>query len=408
MGTRESELTSFMPAINATIEQMVFRDELIRLHQSLVQIPSINPSWGEGLTGPMYNEQRMSEAVAGYFAGTRCQIRTVEVSPGRPNVIVTLPGKDRDRRLLFETHMDTVTPSPSQENPFTPVIRNDAIWGLGSCDAKASLTSMMVALKQVANLPEPPPATIVLAAVVDEEYGFTGVKHLISEGFAASAAVVGEPTMLDIVIAHKGVLRFKVETIGKSAHGSNPSLGVNAVMSMTRVIETIERQIIPELISKKHPLLGSPTLNVGSIHGGLQANIVPDRCIIDIDRRVIPGENPNDIMRQFEHHMKRLQADDPDFSYVVHPPYLDDPSLETSADEEIVHAARRVTSTLFGVENTIGVPYGTDGSKLSKAGIPTIVLGPGDISVAHSAEEHVAISQLEKAVETYAGLMLSF
>lgn len=393
---------------NRPEEQLVERGAVVHLLQQLVRIPSINPLGDPECTGPMYTEEKMALAVAEYFKGTRCHVSLSYVLPDRPNVVITLPGQNPESVLLFETHMDTVKPSSDQRDPFDPVVRDGAVWGRGSCDAKASLASMMVALKGVAAAGEPPPSTIMLAAVIDEEYGFTGVKHLVEEGLSAAAAVVGEPTLLRIVTAHKGVLRFKVEVLGRTAHSSVADRGVNAILMMNRVLTMIERELKPSLLQITHPQLGSPTINVGTIRGGLQANVVPDRCIIDIDRRLLPGEEPEAIVADFARRLAAIREREPLFDYTLHPPYLIDNSLDTPPDAPIVACARSVCAEMGLSDELQAVPYGTDGSKLADAGIPTIVLGPGSIDVAHTAVEHVEVTQLERAVQLYAGLMLQF
>ncbi|HEX6970921.1 MAG TPA: M20 family metallopeptidase [Limnochordia bacterium] len=371
---------------------------------ALVAIPSLNPFGDSARSGPEYTEGRVADWIAERLSAAGCQVTRQWVLPGRPNVLACLPGRDRTRTLLLETHMDTVQPATGMRDPFTPVRRNERIYGLGACDAKASLTAMILAMEWAAAGP-PPPTDVLFAAVVDEEYGFRGVRHLIASGVAATAGVVGEPTECRIVIAHKGCLRWKVETRGRAAHASRPDEGVSAIRGMCRLIAGVEEGLAAAWAERAHPLTGPPTFNVGTIRGGLQANIVADRCEIDVDRRLIPGETSQGALAEFEAHARRAVAEMPGLEVVIHPPYLDDLPMALPADAPIVEEAKAAVIAAAGEPDVVGAPYGTDASKLTAAGIDTIVLGPGSITDAHSASESISLEQLVLAARIYAALV---
>lgn len=373
---------------------------------ALVAIPSVNPFGNPSLQGPRYTEAAVAKWVASRLEAAGCDVTLQPVWPDRPNVLARLPGRDRSRTLLFETHMDTVQPAAQMADPFTPVRRGDLVYGLGACDAKASLTAMILALEAIAAGP-PPPIDILLAAVVDEEYGFRGVRHLVEQGLSAVAGVVGEPTECDIVIAHKGCLRWKVETHGRAAHSSRPAEGVNAITGMMRLMSAIESELVPGWAGRAHPLTGPPTLSVGVIRGGLQANIVPDWCEIDIDRRLVPGETSTAALAEFREVLERAAAGQEGLRVVVQDPYLDDIPMALPESAPIVGAARMAVGAVRGRAPVIGVPYGTDASKLTAAGVPTIVIGPGSIRQAHTAGEFVSLTDVVRAAHIYTALMQS-
>jgi acetylornithine deacetylase len=247
-----------------------------------------------------------------------------------------------------------------------------------------------------------------LAATVDEEYSFGGVAHLIREGIEADAAVVSEPTELNVIVAHKGCLRWRIVTRGRAAHSAKVHLGKNAISKMAGVVCAIEREVLPTYRLIHHPLLGNPTLNIGLIQGGIQVNTVPDRCSIEIDRRTLPEEDSERILSELHALMERLREADPELEVEVEPPLLEDFPLETQTDEEIVTVARKACREVLGQDRVEGVPYGTDASKLSQDGIPSIVLGPGNIDRAHTSLEFVELDQVVQATRIYRKIIQEF
>jgi acetylornithine deacetylase len=219
---------------------------------------------------------------------------------------------------------------------------------------------------------------------------------------------VAEPTGLRAVIASKGVLRWRIMVRGKSAHSSKPHLGVNAINHMARVVIALEEDH-QRLAAREHPLLGPATCNVGVIRGGVQVNFVPDECAIEIDRRLLPGERAHEVLAHYQRLLDDLKSKHPTLdAFMEDPPLLTDEALETAADS----APAQLASTLLqemGFDGTpCGVPFGSDASKLSRAGIPSFVFGPGSIDQAHGAVEFVELDQVEQAFEFYRNFILRF
>jgi acetylornithine deacetylase len=204
------------------------------------------------------------------------------------------------------------------------------------------------------------------------------------------------------------MVRWRIIVTGKAAHSSKPKEGINAIVKMAQVIARLEEQMQPRLSRTSHPLVGPATLSIGKIEGGIQINIVPDRCTIELDRRLIPGEEAQSVLASFEELLAETRREDPQLQVSMEDPFLVDYPLETEEREEVVEVAKQAISEVLGKAKVKGVPYGTDGSKTARAGIPTIVLGPGSIDQAHTAAEFVEIEQVVKAAEIYARMMLSF
>jgi acetylornithine deacetylase len=327
------------------------------------------------------------------------------VQPGRPNVLATLAGSS-DRHVLFEAHLDTVSPSSGQVDPFGPRREGDRLFGRGACDTKGSIAAMLLAVGSVLDARRP--ASVTVAFVMGEELEHEGARHLVGSGFRADAAVVGEPTALDVVTAHKGVVRFRMLTHGRAAHSADPGAGVNAIAMMAAVVMSLQERLAPRLAARSHPLLGQPTLNVGRIEGGLQVNVVPDRCAIDVDRRTLPGESWRVIREELEDVVAALAARDPGLRVQIEEPYQDTPGMETAPEAPIVQLAAEAVRRIDGRHAVRGVAYCTDGAVLAAGGTPCVVLGPGSIEQAHGSSEYVDIQQVIKAAAIYREIMVSF
>ena len=368
---------------------------------SLVRINSVNSFYEDGA-----GEREIGEWVRRFFEQRRMTVWEQEVFPGRSNVIARLPGRDPSRRVILEAHMDTVSVQGMSIPPFEPRVEDGKLYGRGSCDTKAGLAAMMHAVASLHEEGVQPPCEVWMAAVVDEEFSYRGVVKLCEE-LTAHAALVAEPTGLRAIIAGKGVLRWRIVVRGKAAHSSKPYLGVNAISHAARIVLAIEEDHA-RLAAKVHPLLGPATVNVGVIHGGVQVNFVPDTCAIEIDRRLLPGESGPAVLAHYQGLLDALKAQHPTFDAVMEPPRIMDEALETSADSAPARLASAVLADM-GLDGTPGgVPFGSDASKLSRTGIPSVIIGPGSIDQAHAAVEFVEIAEVERALTFYRNFILRF
>jgi len=363
----------------------------------LVRINSINSSY-EG--GP--GEAAVAAYVRQFFEQRGIEVWEQEVFPGRNNVIARVPGRDLSRKIILEAHMDTVSIKGMTIDPFDPVILDGKIHGRGSVDDKAGLAAMMHA---VAELREPS-CEVWLAAVVDEEFSFRGVVKLCAD-LKADAAIVAEPTEMRCVVASKGCLRWRIRTRGKAAHSAKPHLGINAITAMSRIVLALNEDH-QGLQSTQHPLLGPGTCNVGVIHGGVQVNFVPDEAVIEIDRRLLPGEEVADVLAHYQSLLDGLAQQHTDLIAEMEPPMLQDWPFQTDASSSLVQLSRTVLREMQREDEVCGVPFGSDASKFARQGIPTILFGPGSIDQAHAAVEYVECAQVEEAQHFYSEVISRF
>ena len=366
----------------------------------LVRINSVNPAYANGR-----NEDDIQQYIADFFTRAGIPVEWQEISPGRANVVAKLSGRNPQRRLVLEAHVDTAGVENMTVPPFDPRLRDGRLYGRGACDTKGGLAAMMHAMFSVRKSGILPPCDVWLAAAADEEYSYRGVLRLC-EGLSATGAIVAEPTDLRVVVASKGCLRWRVTVNGRAAHSSKPHLGVNAITRMARFVVALEEEH-KHLSATQHPLVGSPTINIGVIQGGAQVNIVPDQCYIEIDRRLIPGEALADVQQRYDSLPERLRMQIPDL-HVSQSVLLSDWPMETSIDAEIVQVASAVLKDAQLDPAPVGVPFGSDASKLARIGIPSIVLGPGSIDQAHTADEFVPIDEVVKAASVYQQIIMRF
>lgn len=370
--------------------------EVLDLLAELVRIPSVNPSGAEP-SAPEQGEERMAQFVLGYLTerGVACELQ--QWRPGRPNVIARVTGAQPGPPLVMQTHMDTVAVDDMTIAPFDPHPGGGRLSGRGSCDAKASLAAMMTALVRMQQ-GECPPQDCVLMAAADEEYGHGGVGRYLADAPEIAGAIVGEPTMLKVVIAHKGALRPRLITRGVSAHSSDPSNGVNAIYKMAHLIVALEAYAAELGARVAHPLVGGPTLSVGTVRGGTAVNVVPEYCEALVDRRLIPGEDLDQVWEEIRAALDEGAPCDADYEMQG---TVRDAPVETDAAALVVQRARAAARAVTGDDEVAGVPYGSDASNFQEAGVPVVLCGPGDIHQAHTADEWIAIEQVERAADFY-------
>jgi len=378
---------------------MVEEKEVISLLGDLISINSVNPLEGTSTKG----EKELAFYLKGYLQSTGIKSILQPVLDERPNVIGIIAGKNKGKNFVLEAHMDTVTVDNMTIDPFLPKIEEGKMFGRGACDDKGSLAAMLLAMKLLKQKNIPLKGDVCIAAVVDEEHKYRGILHFLNQGFKLNAGIVGEPTNLDILIAHKGCLRWRIITKGISVHSSKPEKGKNAIYLMNEVISTLQKRLIPLCRKKSHPLVGSPTLSVNSIQGGTQVNVVPDRCFIEIDRRMIPGENEQDVLKEVDKFLDELRKENPLLEVEREDPFITSPPMQIREDEEVVQTLLKCAKDNQAAESKIrGGRFDSDAGKFVARGIPTPVFGPGDIAQAHSENEWVEIKQVAQAAEIIA------
>jgi acetylornithine deacetylase ArgE len=370
--------------------------ETTRLLRDLVAIPSVNPM-GRDLQGPEFLETRVTAYLEAFFQSLGLPASRQIVAPGRDNIVARFDSPGAKRTLLLEVHQDTVPVDGMTIDPFGAAIENGRLYGRGACDIKGGMAAMLAALARLARERPPGAMNVLLACTVDEECTFLGVQELVKRRAQADFAVVAEPTGLNVVHAHKGVARLVLTTKGRACHSSEPELGVNAIYRMARLLAGVERFADKLRASRTDPLLGPPTLSVGRIQGGVSVNTVPDACRIEIDRRVIPGEDAAATADELISFLRNEPGID--FEFECPRPWMSMPPLDPRGAEEIIQRLGRSIDSVKKSHKVMPVAYGTDASTLARAGIPAVVFGPGDIAQAHTKDEWVELAEVEKASE---------
>lgn len=370
--------------------------EVAKLLQDLVRLPSVNPM-GRNLPAEITLEHRVTAYLEGFFRNLGVPWERQTVAPGRDNIFARCDTPGARRTLMLEAHQDTVPIDNMIVEPFGGKIENGRLYGRGACDIKGGMACMLSAFARVVKERPRGAANVIMACSVDEEHTFQGVKELAARGPKADFAVIAEPTQLNIVHAHKGVVRWNVTTTGRSCHSSSPERGVNAVYRMGRLLQAVERYAEHLRGTRVDPLLGPATLSVGMIAGGTSVNTVPDRCRIEIDRRVVTGENPDNAPDELMAYLK--EKGNLDFPVECERPWMSKGALSPKLSAELTKLLGRAIDSVVGKHEVQVVPYGTDASTLADAGIPSVVFGPGDIACAHTKDEWVPLDEVEKAGE---------
>src|SRR5437588_6126791 len=286
-------------------------NEVTRLLRDLVALPSINPM-GRPLQGEGIYEHCVTAYLEDFFRRLGVRYERQTIGPLRDNIVAYAESSNARRTLLLEAHQDTVPADNMTIDPFGATIDKGSLYGRGACDVKGGMAAMLAMFARIVREKPGTAAGLIMACTVDEEHTFLGVKRLVQNGLNADAAVIAEPTQLQIVNAHKGVCRWYVSTSGRACHSSRPDQGVNAIYKMAALLAGIEQFAETLRAARIDPLLGPATLSVGRIEGGSSANTVPDRCRIEIDRRIIPGEDPLEAPRElFAHLTKSVRLDGP-------------------------------------------------------------------------------------------------
>lgn len=374
--------------------------ETTDLLRQLVAIDSVNPDLVAGGAG----EENIARFVADWLKHAGLEVTLEEAAPGRPNVIGVARGSGGGRSLLLNAHMDTVGVA-GMERPHDPVIVDNRLYGRGAYDMKGGLAAIMAAGARAKQ--QRLRGDVIVTAVVDEEYASIGTEA-IAKRWQADAAIVTEPTELEICTAHKGFAWFTVETSGVAAHGSRPDLGVDAIVKMGKVLiglEALQEGLRTSGIS--HRLLGTGSVHAALIEGGQEWSSYPERCRLAVERRTVPGETLALLEAELATILASITGSDPAFRASVQTDLVREP-FEVSEDEPIVRAIWHHARSALGHEPGSGGASGwMDSALLAAAGIPTIIFGPGGEG-AHAVVEWSDLTQVEQCVEILAAVVADF
>ena len=359
--------------------------DLTELLAALVAIDSVNPSLAPGGAG----EGEIAAFVSAWGAANGLETETIETVPGRPNVLLRARGTGGGRTLLLCGHLDTVGIDGMRE-PFGPRIEGDRLYGRGSYDMKAGIAAALIACRDAAR--SGLRGDVVVAAVADEEYASIGIQDVLPF-VQADAAVVTEPTELDLVVAHKGFAWFELEVTGRAAHGSRPHLGVDAIVRTGPLLVALA-QLDDALGANVHPLLGRGSIHASLIDGGTEFSSYPSQCTLKLERRTLPGETTSDVEAELDGLLTACRDADPAL-VVERRTLLSREPLEVDQSAEIVS----IVSDALGSSRLGGASYWADSGFIAAAGIPTVLLGPSGEG-AHAVEEWVSLADTATVART--------
>ena len=360
-------------------------DQAAELLSQLIAVPSVNPA--AGAPAEISGEARLAGFVSEWARQHGLTAQLHPITPTRPCVLIRVPADRPDAPTVgYFAHLDTVW-TPAMPDPFTARRDGNRIFGLGACDDKGSLAVGLLAATVLAQGP-PPPVHFIVCGTVDEESGFTGIRGLVPAVLRPDAAIVAEGTELQPVIAHKGVVRWRVETVGEAVHASLVPRGCNAIYSAARLVTATEGLLAEILARPPHPLLGPPTLNVGLIRGGSQENSVPDHCAFSVERRLLPGETVAGAMDELRAALAATGVPHTLHDGFHAPPFAiaqDHPWAQTLLREIRNHRAEA---------KFVGMTAATEAAHLATQGVPTVVFGPGNLALAHAPGESIPLAEI--------------
>jgi acetylornithine deacetylase len=377
------------------------RGDALALTRALIATDSRNPSLAPDAPG----EAAAAELLAATLTAWGFAVDLLDALPGRPNVIARIGGGDGGRSLLLNGHLDTVGVEGMTHKPFTPHEQDGRLYGRGSADMKSGLAAMCAAAVRASDTGLG--GEVVIAAVVDEEFGSAGTRNLLEAGVTAHAAVVTEPTRLAVCPAHRGFSWLDVIVQGRAAHGSRYDIGVDAVTLAAHLLAELDTYQRDVLVTRTHPLLGHASLHAGTISGGSGISTYPERCEFSVERRTLPGEQSAAFEGEVRAAIERVQARHPELKAEIRPGLVQAPN-NVPLDAPIVAALVAAAESVKVHAPVEGLSCWTDAALFTAAGIPAICFGPGDIALAHAAEEFVPVQEITKATDVLTALIVGW
>ena len=361
-------------------------DPAIRLLRELVAVNSVNPTLVAGAPG----EREIAEVITHEMRRSGLDVAVETVAPGRPNVIGVLEGRAKGRTLMLCGHTDTVGVT-GMTDPFTPAERDGRIYGRGAQDMKGGVAAMMSAAATIAAHGGLASGRLIVAAVVDEEHSSIGADALVKT-WRADAAIVTEPTDLEIAIGHKGFAWVEILVEGKAAHGSRPAEGQDAILRLGRVLTRLEALDRTLQARAPHPLVGTGSLHASMIEGGRELSSYPDHATLQMERRTLPSEPESVALEEVQRILDDLAREDSTFRGSATARFSR-PGYEVSADHELPRMLTPALAHVGGRPRITGASFWTDAAVLGHAGIPSILFGPGGAGL-HSIEEYVNVADV--------------
>jgi len=378
--------------LDAAIAVDARKGDALALARALIGTPSVNPTLEAGGAG----EEAISVLCADWLEGWGFDVERVEVAPGRFNTVGSV-GRGGGRTLVLNGHLDTVGVDGMTVSPFGAVVEGGRLMGRGSCDMKGGVAALLAAGSRIAADP-PGAGRLIIALTADEEHASLGMQAFVAPGAQADAAVVCEPTGLAVMPANKGFVWIDLEFVGRAAHGSRPDVGIDAIRHAAQYLAGLDGYEVRLNQRPAHPLLGHGSFHAGTIDGGSALSVYPAQCRLALERRTLPGESTTDVVSEFEAMLVGVRRAFPDMDARL-APGLDRPATEVPADSDLVRGLLGACEAA-GVDPRIeGMTAWVDAALLNEAGIPAVCFGPGSIAQAHSADEWIEVSEIERATD---------
>ncbi|MGO3168867.1 M20 family metallopeptidase [Senegalia sp. (in: firmicutes)] len=389
------------------IKELISEKEVIEIIKELVEIPSY-----PGITS---QETKVAEKIKSIFETEGIDVETQEVIEGRCNVIARIKGNDSGKNLLLTGHTDTVPPY-DMEKACKLIEKDNKLYGRGTVDMKGPLACMIASMIAIKRSKIELKGDLIFAGVIDEE-GSEGTIDLLKKELDIDSAIVGEPSDLEICVAHRGLEWLEFDFIGKTVHGGKQEEGINAIVKASNFIQRIEEEVIPKIYKKTHPIIGTSSMNYGTINGGTQPSTVAGNCKLKIDRRWVPKEDYKDVLKEYQDVLDDMYKKDDKFKCemkvmkesVMRDGYVHE-AMETDTNSEIVKISKNITDEIMDKDTKLTYfPAWTDGGLLSSyADIKTIVFAPGDLESAHSSKEFIDKNQVYPATVIYALIAIEY
>ncbi len=368
------------------------RGDALALTAALVAVDSRNPSLAAD--GP--GEGQVAERLAEILRSWGLDVAWHEHTPGRVSVVARAGRADGGRSILLNGHLDTVGVEGMRHPPFTPTIHNGRLYGRGSADMKAGVAAMAAAAVRAHDAGAA--GEIILAAVADEEWESLGTRALLADGLRADAAIVTEPTRLAIAPAHKGFAWAELTVRGRAAHGSRADVGVDAIAGAAKVLAALDDAARASHTHRSHPLLGHASWHAGTISGGIGLSTYPDRCTVSLERRTLPDEDGRRFAEEITAAIAAVCATTPALDATVTPGLIQQPN-DLPVDHPLVRTLETACRDAGWPAAVEGLSCWTDAALFTAAGIPALCFGPGDIALAHAAEEWVPVDEIHRATD---------
>ncbi len=384
------------------IDTKINNKKLLTLIEDLIRIESVNPSLSDKGGG----ESEIAQYIGEYLKKMGLDVHYQEVEKNRINVIGILKGTGGGQSIMLNGHTDTVSVERMGIDPFDPENKDGRIYGRGSFDMKSGMAAQIMAVQSIIESGNILKGDVILTFVADEEYASIGTEAILKE-YTANAAIICEPTNLDIIISHKGFAWIRIEIFGRAAHGSMPEKGIDAIVKAGKVLTEIENLGKNGLTQKEHPLLGSPSIHASLISGGIEISTYPDYCKIELERRNLPGEDRKAMSEEIQTVLQDIQSKDNQFKADFEV-FFFRPAFEISQEQPIVKSLSHAYERIQGEKPQFkGMGGWIESALLAEAGIPTVIFGPSGEG-AHASIEYVDFDSVIATTEILIESIIDF